>query len=65
MKKTDLFNYTIQRLREIGVEIDDMAELVMELQKRYFEDITIEECRHHVLSVLKKREVQHAIITGS
>ena len=64
MDKTDLFNYTIQRLRNIGVEIDDMADLVMELQKQYFEDITIEECRHHVLSVLKKREVQHAIITG-
>ena len=64
MKKINLFNYTIERLREIGVEIDDMAELVMELQKKYFEDITMEECRHHVLSVLKKREVQHAIITG-
>ncbi|NOZ92511.1 phosphatidylglycerophosphatase A [bacterium 3DAC] len=62
--KVDLFNYTIERLKEIGVSIDDMAELVMEVQKKYYDDITIEECRHHVLSVLKKREVQHTVITG-
>ncbi len=62
--KVDLFNYTIERLKGVGVSIDDMAELVMEVQKKYYDDITIEECRHHVLSVLKKREVQHTIITG-
>jgi len=62
--KVDMFNYTIQRLKDIGVSIDDMAELVHQVQSKYFDDITIEECRHHVLSVLKKREVQHTIITG-
>ena len=62
--KVDMFNYTIQRLAEIGVSIDDMAQLVMDVQKKYYDDISIEECRHHVLSVLKKREVQHTIITG-
>ena len=64
MKGVDLFNYTIQRLKEFGVSIDDMAELVMEVQSKYFDDLSLDECRHHVLSVLKKREVQHTIITG-
>ncbi len=64
MKGVDLFNYTIQRLKDFGVSIDDMAELVMEVQSKYFDDLSLDECRHHVLSVLKKREVQHTIITG-
>ncbi len=64
MKGVDLFNYTIQRLKEFGVSIDDMAQLVMEVQSKYFDDLSLDECRHHVLSVLKKREVQHTIITG-
>jgi len=64
VKGVDLFNYTIQRLKDFGVSIDDMAELVMEVQSKYFDDLSLDECRHHVLSVLKKREVQHTIITG-
>ncbi len=60
----DLFSYTIQALKERGVEVDDMAELVLEIQRHYYPGITIEECRHHVLAVLKKREVQHTVITG-
>jgi len=64
VKGVDLFNYTIQRLKEFGVSIDDMAQLVMEVQSKYFDDLSLDECRHHVLSVLKKREVQHTIITG-
>ncbi len=47
-----------------GVTIDKIAELVYFLQVKYVPDLDIEECKHNVNRVLKKREVQNAIITG-
>ncbi|MGX7352699.1 low temperature requirement C protein [Enterococcus canis] len=51
-------------LKERGVGIQDLAELVMFLQKPYNEQLTIETCIEHVESVLTKREVHNTIITG-
>lgn len=53
----------IERLKERGVSIEAMAELVFELQKPYLE-ITMEEAIENVEAVLLKREVQNAILTG-
>jgi phosphatidylglycerophosphatase A len=46
-----------------GVTIDDIAHLVFELQKKYL-PITMEMCVKVTESVLEKREVQNAILTG-
>lgn len=51
-------------LTERGVEIKDIGELVYFLQKDYIKDITLEECIESVDSVLTKREVHNAILTG-
>lgn len=51
-------------LTERGVEIEDIAELVYYLQAKYFPELSMEDCRFNVDRVLKKREVQHAILTG-
>ena len=51
-------------LRERGVSIVDIADLVMYLQKQYLPNLTLEECIHSVDSVLTKREVHNAILTG-
>ncbi|MEI5907838.1 phosphatidylglycerophosphatase A [Bacillus spongiae] len=51
-------------LHERGVEIDDIADLVMFLQKKYHPNLKMEECVHNVERVLSKREVQNAILTG-
>lgn len=51
-------------LNERGVTIDDIAELVYFLQKKYHSDLTLELCRENVERVLSKREVQNAVITG-
>lgn len=56
-KATDL-------LKERGVEIEDIAKLVMFLQKEYVEGLSMELCCDNVRSVLLKREVQNAVITG-
>lgn len=51
-------------LEKRGVRIEDIAELVLFLQKQYFENLTIEECCRHIEQVLEKREVQNAVLTG-
>lgn len=51
-------------LRERGIEIEDIADLVMHLQSKYIPDLTLEECIESIEQVLAKREVQNTIITG-
>jgi phosphatidylglycerophosphatase A len=55
---------TRQLLKERGVETEQIAELVLFLQKDYFSDLSLEECVKNVEMVLSKREVQNAILTG-
>jgi phosphatidylglycerophosphatase A len=54
----------VELLASRGVTIDDIAVIVLELQKPYHDNLSLEECKRHVLHVLAKREVQHAIYTG-
>lgn len=54
----------VEQLKDRGVEVDDMADIVYQLQLPYHITLTREECRASVLHVLAKREVQHAIFTG-
>jgi len=51
-------------LEKRGVKIEEIAELVMLLQKKYYPNLTMEECIHNVEQVLSKREVQNAVLTG-
>lgn len=51
-------------LRERGVEVEDIAEIVHFLQEKYLESLTLDECIENVERVLSKREVQHAVVTG-
>lgn len=51
-------------LKERGVTLEDIAELVYYLQSKYFEELDLEVCKANVQKVLSKREVQHAILTG-
>ncbi|MGO1580744.1 MAG: phosphatidylglycerophosphatase A family protein [Peptoniphilaceae bacterium] len=59
-----LYDETIKALEKINVTIRDIAEIVLNLQKKYISDITIETCEENVKAVLEKREVIHAILTG-
>jgi len=51
-------------LAQRGVKARDVAEVVYEIQHEYYPDLTVEECLLSVKSVMEKREVQHAILTG-
>lgn len=60
----DLEKIARQLLEQRGVTVEKIAELVYFLQVKYVPDLDIEECKHNVNRVLKKREIQNAIITG-
>ncbi len=64
-KKMDISEQIARkRLKERGVKVEDIAELVLYLQKRYYPEMTLEDCIESVNAVLSKREVQNAIVTG-
>ncbi|MEG0258542.1 MAG: phosphatidylglycerophosphatase A [Lysinibacillus sp.] len=47
-----------------GVSIKAIAEIVYEMQRQYNDGLTIEHCIQSVERVLRKREVQHAVLVG-
>lgn len=51
-------------LLDRGVTVESMAKIVYKLQKKYMEDVTIEQCCEVLESILTKREVQNTIMTG-
>ncbi len=55
---------TLDILKERGIELSSIAELVLDLQKPYQKNLTLEVCLENVKAVLEKREVAHAILTG-
>ncbi|MFD1318690.1 phosphatidylglycerophosphatase A family protein [Loigolactobacillus zhaoyuanensis] len=63
-KQTKLYETTLQLLTQRGVTLEDIADLVMFLQKDYIQHLTLAECLTSVQVVLRKREIQNAIMTG-
>ncbi|MFJ7825159.1 phosphatidylglycerophosphatase A [Psychrobacillus sp. NPDC096623] len=55
---------TKDALKRRGVTIEEIAKIVYEMQFPYNKGLTIEHCIESVKSVLKKREMQHAILVG-
>lgn len=60
----ELRDIAIRNLNEREVSVEDLSRLVYFLQKDYQKDLTLEVCEKTVLSVLAKREVVYAILTG-
>lgn len=63
-EQTKLEKYAYTLLERRGVTIRDIAEIVFELQKKHIPNLTLEMCDESVATVLRKREVQYAVITG-
>ncbi len=63
-EQTELELKARQWLTDRGVQLDDIAELVYFLQNKYQDKLTLERCYENVDRVLRKREVQNAVITG-
>jgi phosphatidylglycerophosphatase A len=54
----------MESLKDRGVSIEAIAEIVYEMQIPYNPGLTMEQCVESVLAVLNKRELQHAILVG-
>lgn len=61
---TEMKNKCVELLRQRGVELKDIAECVIFLQKKYISGLNDEMALEAVEKVLEKREVQNAILTG-
>ena len=54
----------IEMINKRGVELEDIAKLVLHLQLKYYPELTIDICLENIHAVLMKRESIHAILTG-
>lgn len=54
----------IEMLKDRGIELIDIAEITYELQRKYYDDLTLDDCLENVLAVLDKREVINTVMTG-
>lgn len=60
----DLRLLSITKLKERGIEVEEIAKLVLDLQYPYRNSLTLERCIKTVNEVLGKREVAYAVLTG-
>lgn len=60
----EVHSAVLQKLKERGVNILDIADIVYDLQIEYNPDLTKELCIESIEKVLEKREIQHAILVG-
>ena len=63
-KTEDLKKKTIEMIENRGVKLEDIAEIVLYLQSKYYPGLTLEICLENIDAVLSKREIIHAILTG-
>lgn len=60
----DVTAATHEALERRGITNESIAEIVLEMQLPYNKGLTIEHCMESVESVLRKREMQHALLVG-
>lgn len=54
----------LQKLKERGVRLEDIAEIVFDMQVPYHNNLEMETCMESVKAVLEKREILHALLVG-
>lgn len=64
MERKEIEELVIQKINDRGVTLEQIAELTYFLQSSYYEGLTLDICIENVQAVLKKREVQNAVLTG-
>lgn len=64
LEDLDKRNVVVDRMRERGVDLESIASITLVLQSPYIDGLDFETCLDHVERVVRKREVQHAILTG-
>ena len=60
IKDTILKNHATELLKQRGVEIEDIAEIVYDLQKPYIEDLTMEYCIINIVKLILPLRAVHS-----
>lgn len=63
-ERLNLRQAAVSKLQERGIDCEDIAALVYDLQSKYFPHLTLADCTVAVEAVLNKQDVQFAILTG-
>jgi phosphatidylglycerophosphatase A len=58
------YRHVVNLMEKRGVSLEAIGEIVYELQRPYNDTLSLDECVESVSHVLKKREVQNALLTG-
>ncbi|MFD1435124.1 phosphatidylglycerophosphatase A [Kroppenstedtia eburnea] len=58
------YRHVVELLNRRGVTLEEIAEIAFDLQRPYNDELSREQCLESVEQVLRKREVQNALITG-
>lgn len=64
LEDLDKRNVVVERMAERGVDLESIAQITLDLQSPYIDGLDFASCLDHVERVVRKREVQHAILTG-
>lgn len=58
------YKFVVERLNELGVSLDDIAEIVYGLEGKYLPKLTIQDCLDAVVTIVHKREVLNNAMSG-
>lgn len=54
---TRAYNFMVDRLRERGVELEDLVDVIYQTQKEFEPELTVERCREYMTDAMHKREL--------
>lgn len=63
-ESSELEKAALDMLLARNVTLEEIAELVYDLQSPYLKNLEMDECLESVKAVLRKREIQNAVLTG-
>lgn len=61
---TEAYKFVVGRLNELGVSLNDIAEIVYGLEGKYLPKLTIQDCLDAVVTIVHKREVLNNAMSG-
>ena len=64
MERKILMEKSIEALERRGVRLEDIGEIIIEIQKRYSPELTMELAIKNVKEILSKREVAYSVLLG-
>lgn len=61
---TEAYKFVVERLSELGVSLNDIAEISYQLEYKYIPTLTVDECLTAVTTVMHKRDILNLAMTG-